>query len=177
MPQPFLGEIRVFAFGFAPSGWAMCNGQLLPIAQNTALFGLLGTTYGGDGLNDFALPNLQSRFPIHIGQGSGLASYALGQEGGAETVELQINEMPTHNHQVACLNGDDPTSARPSGRFHGKLSVPSDGSAAIYADTSDSLMASTAITNTGGGDPHENIPPYLALNFCIALQGTAPTTN
>lgn len=177
MPDPFLGEIRVFAFGFAPSGWAMCNGQLLLISEHTALFGLLGTTYGGDGQNDFALPNLQGRFPIHVGQGSGQASYAPGQEGGSETVTLQITEMPTHNHQVACLNGADPTSSRPSGRFPGKLSVPSDGNAVIYADTSDSLMAQATITNTGDSQPHENMPPYLALNFCIALQGTAPTTN
>ena len=176
MPQSFLGEIRVFAFDFAPSGWAICNGQLLPISQNTALFGLLGTTYGGDGVNDFALPNLQGRFPIHVGQGPGPASYALGQEGGAETVELQINEMPTHNHQVACLN-DEPTSSRPSGKFLGQLTVPSDSNAVLYATTSDALMAPTSITNTGGSEPHENMPPYLALNFCIALQGTAPTTN
>lgn len=176
MPDPFLGEIRVFAFGFAPSGWAMCNGQLLSISQNAALFGLLGTTYGGDGQNDFALPNLQGRFPIHVGQGSGQASYAQGQEGGAETVELQINEMPTHNHQVACLQ-DEATSARPGGHFLAILTVPSDANALLYADTSNALMDPTSITNTGGGESHENIPPYLALNFCIALQGTAPTTN
>jgi microcystin-dependent protein len=176
MPDPFLGEIRIFAFDFAPSGWAMCNGQLIPISQNTALFSLIGITYGGDGQNNFALPNLQGRFPIHVGQGPGQGSYAQGQEGGSETVELQINEMPTHNHQVACLNGD-PTSGRPSGKFLGNLSVPSDGNAMLYATTSDTLMASTSITDTGGSEPHENIPPYLALNFCIALQGTTPTTN
>lgn len=172
MPQPFLGEIRIFAFGFAPSGWAMCNGQLLPISQNTALFGLLGTTYGGDGQNDFALPNLQSRFPIHIGQGSGQSSYALGQEGGTETVELQINEMPMHKHQVAA-SGEDAVSSKPAGRF-----LANTGSALAYTGTSDGVvMAADMILPAGEGEPHENIPPYLALNFCIALQGTAPTTN
>ena len=174
MPEPYLGEIRIFAFDFAPSGWAMCNGQLLPISQNTALFSLLGTTYGGDGQNNFALPNLQGRFPIHVGQGTGQASYEPGQEGGSETVELQISEMPMHNHRVACLQ-DDPTSGKPSGKFLGILSVPSDASAMLYATTSDALMAPTAITNTGEDQPHENMPPYLALNFCIALQGTTPS--
>ena len=176
MPDPFLGEIRIFAFDFAPLGWAMCNGQLLPISQNTALFSLIGTTYGGDGQNNFALPNLQGRFPIHIGEGPGQASYAPGQEGGTETVELQINEMPEHNHRVACLQGEA-ASPRPAGNFPAILAVPSDSNALLYAATSNSLMAPTAITNTGGSEPHENMPPYLALNFCIALQGTTPSTT
>jgi microcystin-dependent protein len=169
MPDPFLGEIRIFAFDFAPSGWAMCNGQILPISQNTALFSLLGTTYGGDGQNNFALPNLQGRFPIHVGQGSGQASYAPGQEGGTETVELQITEMPMHNHQVVA-SGEDAVSSKPAGNFLAKTADPP------YANTSDgTVMAAGMILPTGEGQPHENMPPYLALNFCIALQGTAPS--
>lgn len=170
MPEPFLGEIRIFAFDFAPPGWAMCNGQILPISQNTALFSLLGTTYGGDGNNNFALPNLQGRFPIHVGQGSGQASYAPGQEGGTETVELQITEMPMHNHQVAASR-EDAVSAKPAGRF-----LANTGSVSAYTDTSDgTVMAADMILPKGEGQPHENMPPYLALNFCIALQGIAPS--
>jgi microcystin-dependent protein len=166
MPDPFLGEIRIFAFEFAPPGWAMCNGQILPISQNTALFSLLGTTYGGDGQNNFALPNLQGRFPIHIGQRSGLASYVPGQEGGAETVTLLITEMPTHNHMVAA-SGGDANSNKTEGTF-----LATGGS---YATASDgTVMAANMILPTGEGQPHENMPPYLALIFCIALQGTAP---
>ncbi len=166
MPHPFLGEIRLFAFDFPPSGWAMCNGQIIPISQNTALFSLIETTYGGDGVNDFALPNLQGRFPIHIGQGPGQASYAQGQEGGSETVTLQITEMPEHNHRVAA-SSEDSTSEKPEDN------ILSQGNQ--YVSASDgTLMNSAMITNTGGGQPHENIPPYLALNFCIALQGSTP---
>jgi microcystin-dependent protein len=169
MPDPFLGEIRVFAFDFAPSGWAMCDGQLLPISQNTALFGILGTTYGGDGQNNFALPNLQGRFPIHVGQGPGQASYAPGQEGGTETVELQITEMPTHNHQVAA-SSEDADSSKPAGRF-----LANTGASAVYnTSTPDVVMTADMILPKGDGQPHENMPPYLALNFCIALQGTVP---
>ena len=170
MPHPFLGEIRLFAFDFPPSGWAMCNGQIIPISQNTALFSLIGATYGGDGVNDFALPNLQGRFPIHIGQGPGQASYAQGQEGGSETVTLQIAEMPTHNHRVAA-SSEDATSAKPEDNFPASSS---DGNG-IYASATDgTMMAANMIVPNGGGDPHENIPPYLALNFCIALQGSTP---
>jgi microcystin-dependent protein len=167
MPDPFLGEIRLFAFDFPPPGWAMCNGQIIPISQNTALFSLIGATYGGDGQNNFALPNLQGRFPLHIGQGPGQTSYDPGQEGGAETVTLQIAEMPTHNHMVAATSGDS-TSNKPE---DGILAQQNH-----YASASDgTLMNPAMITNTGEGQPHENIPPYLALNFCIALQGTAPS--
>lgn len=166
MPDPFLGEIRLFAFEFAPSGWAMCNGQLLPISQNTALFSLLGTTYGGNGQNNFALPNLQGRFPIHVGQGPGQASYVPGQEGGSETVALLISEMPMHNHMVAA-NSSDPISTKPEDYF-----LAAGGS---YSDTSDgTVMAANMIVPRGEGQPHENIPPYLALTFCIALQGVTP---
>lgn len=166
MPDPFLGEIRIFAFDFPPSGWAMCNGQILPISQNSALFSLLGITYGGDGQNNFALPNLQGRFPIHIGQGPGQASYAPGQEGGTETVTLLITEMPTHNHMVAASEGDT-TSNKTPGNY-----LANGGN---YISSSDgTLMGDNMIVPTGEDQPHENMPPYLALNFCIALQGTAP---
>jgi microcystin-dependent protein len=166
MPDPFLGEIRIFAFDFPPPGWAMCNGQIIPISQNTALFSLLGTTYGGDGQNNFALPNLQGRFPIHIGQGPG-QSYAPGQEGGAETVALQITEMPMHNHMVAATDSDA-ISSKPDG------TLPASGGSYQSASAANVMMAANMILPKGEGQPHENIPPYLALNFCIALEGTAP---
>src|SRR5918992_1171755 len=147
MPDPFLGEIRIFAFDFPPPGWAMCNGQIIPISQNTALFSLLGTTYGGDGQNNFALPNLQGRFPIHVGQGPGQASYAPGQEGGSETVTLLISEMPTDNHRVAASTEENSP---------GK---PRDGfltSGNIYFDEpSGVMMAANMILPTGEGQPHE----------------------
>ena len=172
MSQPFLGEIRMFGFNFAPRGWAMCNGQLLAIAQNTALFALLGTTYGGNGQTTFALPNLQSRVPIHFGQGPGLSNYSLGQTAGQETVTLLTTQMPQHTHFVAC-HTDDAATGVPSNAF------PSASAQNIYSPTAtpNQFMGQSMLTPAGNGQPHNNIQPYLVLNFCIAMQGIFPSRN
>jgi microcystin-dependent protein len=167
MSTPFLGMIATFGFNFAPRGWAMCNGQILAIAQNTALFSLLGTTYGGNGQTTFALPDLRSRVPTHMGQGPGLSSYALGQTGGSESTTLTVNQMPAHTHTVEAASTF--TSKNPSNRY------PAGGGA--YGDTGDTAMNTTVVGTTGGSQPHENLQPYLTLNTCIALQGIFPSRN
>jgi microcystin-dependent protein len=171
MAEPFLGEIRMFGFNFAPQGWAMCNGQLLPISQNTALFSLLGTFYGGNGTSTFALPNLQSRVAVHQGQGAGLSTYALGQEGGSENVTLTPGQMPQHTHTVG-VNGSAATSSRPGGTVPGRTTADAYGAA-----PDGSRMNAAMIGATGGGQAHPNIEPFLVLNFCIALQGIFPSRN
>jgi microcystin-dependent protein len=170
--EPFLGEIRIFAFNFAPAGWALCNGQVLPISQNTALFSLLGTFYGGDGKTNFALPNLQSRVAIHTGQGSGLSTYSIGQAAGTETVTLSRAEMPVHTHHVHA-DGTNAKAASPVGHFLARATSD------IYAvqQHGTSIMNPKMIADAGGGQPHTNIQPYLVLNFCIALQGVFPSRN
>jgi len=174
MAEPFVGEIRMFGFNFAPTGWAMCNGQLLPINQNQALFSLLGTTYGGDGVSNFALPNLQSRVPIHMGQGTGLSQYIIGQESGAETVTLALSQMPAHSHTVQCNTGGG-SQASPAG---GVPAVESTGTSLNYSNAPNgSTMGSAMIENAGSGNAHTNIQPYLVVNFCIALQGVFPSRN
>jgi microcystin-dependent protein len=171
MSEPFLGEIRTFGFNFAPQGWAFCNGQTLPIAQNTALFSLLGTFYGGNGQTTFNLPDLRSRVAIHQFAGPGLSSYSLGQTGGTESVTLTSGEMPAHTHQ-AFANGAPGTSTRPDG------AVPARTTADIYAGASDgTAMNAGMIGNAGANLPHGNIQPFLVLNFCIALQGIFPSRN
>jgi Microcystin-dependent protein len=178
MSEPFLGMIAIYGFNFAPRGWAMCNGQILAISQNTALFSLLGTTYGGNGQTTFALPNLQSRQPMHFGQGPGLSSYDLGQQGGTETDTLTINNMPAHQHTVVvkqAANGNPGDVGSPDGAFPAKLDN-------MYAATTDGsfLGPAAAPTNTsivGGSQPFPIIDPYLALNFCIALEGIFPSRN
>ena len=172
MSEPFLGEIRMFGFGFAPQGWALCNGQLLPISQNTALFSLLGTTYGGDGRTTFALPDMQSRVPVCQGQGPGLSSYAEGQAGGAETVTLAAAQMPGHTHPVKASSGAA-DSDQPEGRALAR------SASHIYTakpDTS-TVMNADMLGDAGGSQPHGNIQPYLAVNFCIALTGIFPARN
>lgn len=168
MADPFVAEIRMFPFNFAPKGWAPCSGQLLPIAQNTALFSLLGTTYGGDGKSTFALPNLNGRTPMGPGQGPGLSLYDLGQSGGSETVSLQVSEIPSHTHQISGVanigNSDAPD---------GPLAQSSIRSSA-YAPTSDTTMAAGTMATAGGGAPHNNMSPYLTLGFYIATQGVFP---
>jgi microcystin-dependent protein len=172
MSEPFVGEIRMFGFGFAPQGWAPCNGQLMPIAENPALFDLLGTTYGGDGQATFALPDLRSRVPAGQGQGPGLSAYAEGQAGGAETVTLAAAQMPGHTHPVkASSNAAD--SDRPEGRALAR------SAGHIYTaqpDTS-TVMNADMLGDTGGSQPHDNIQPYLAVNFCIALVGIFPSRS
>jgi microcystin-dependent protein len=169
--EPFLGEIRMFGFNFAPQGWAMCNGQLLPIDQNTALFSLLGTQYGGDGQSTFALPDLQSRVAIHQGQGAGLSPYVMGQAGGVEATTISQGQMPAHNHLVQATN-HLAKNEKPTGMV---LAHPS---TAVYGATSDGTTMNPAmITNTGGNQPVSEIQPYLVVNFCIALQGIFPSRN
>ena len=171
MADPFVAEIRIFPFNFAPRGWAFCNGQLLPLSQNTALFSLLGTTYGGDGKSTFALPNLQGNAPMHPGQGPGLSLHDLGEIGGSPTVTLLQSEMPFHSHSMNA--SADPANAQiPSSQV--TLARSAGGSA--YATNTAGLLAlsNQALLPAGGSLPHNNMQPYLTLNYCIALQGVFP---
>lgn len=170
MSDPFLGEIRMFGFGFAPKGWASCNGQLLPISQNQALFSLLGTTYGGDGRTTFALPDLRGRVPINQGQGPGLSAYAIGQQAGSESETLAVNQLPAHNHPVNAAGG--PTSNKPAGNVLAGAGGPR---ANTYAAAPDgTVLHAGAVGQAGGGQPHNNVQPTVAVSFCIALTGIYP---
>lgn len=171
MADPFVAEIRLFPFNFPPTGWAFCNGQLMPISQNTALFSLLGTVYGGDGKSNFALPNLQGSVPMHPGQGPGLSLYDLGQVGGSETVTILQTEMPGHTHQLRA--SPDPGDNTVPGST---VSLAGSVGGNVYAPGSAPLTpaASQALAPTGGSLPHNNLQPYLTLSFCIALQGVFP---
>ena len=171
--QPLLGEIYMFGGNFAPRGFFLCNGQLLPISQYTALFSILGTTYGGNGTTNFALPNLQGRVPIHAGTGSGLSTYILGQTGGAESVTLTSSQIPSHNHSLACQTAGG-TQASPGSNFP---ATDGTGNALSYATTANATMAATAVGTSGGSQAHSNIQPYLTLNFYIATQGIFPSRN
>jgi microcystin-dependent protein len=170
MADPFVAEIRIFPFNFAPRGWAFCDGQLLPLSQNTALFSLLGTTYGGNGMSNFALPDLQGRAPMQPGQGPGLSLHDLGEAAGSETVTLLESEMPGHRHflQVATQDNGDVNLVSPNAVF-----APSTGGT-LYQDSANATLAEQALTPIGGDAPHNNMQPYLTLNFCIALQGVFP---
>ncbi len=170
MSEPFLCEIRMMSFGFAPRGWAQCNGQLLPINQNQALFSLLGTTYGGNGVTTFALPDLRGRVPLHFGN-----SFSLGQRGGEEVHTLTTAEMPTHNHTMQATFPDT-ASAQTSGNsaFWGQVA---DNSTLYNTNPANAAMNAGAITNSGGSQAHENRQPFLTINFCIALQGIFPSPN
>jgi microcystin-dependent protein len=169
MADPFVAEIRIFPFNFAPRGWAFCDGQILPISQNTALFSLLGTTYGGDGKSIFALPNLAGNAPMHPGQGPGLSLHDLGETGGSPTVTLLESEIPSHAHAVRASQAD------------GIDQVPSQslyatgvGLAAYAVPGSPTTLSASTVAPAGGNQPHNNMQPYLTLNFCIALQGVFP---
>jgi microcystin-dependent protein len=169
--DPFVAEIRIFPFNFAPKGWAWCDGQLLPLSQNTALFSLLGTTYGGDGKSNFALPDLQGRTPMHPGQGPGLSLHDLGETGGSETVSLLESEIPSHSHTLRGNNnlGDTPTAA---GNTLARYANNN-----IYQQTVNQnlvFMAPESLPPAGGDQPHNNMQPYLTFYFCIALQGVYP---
>jgi microcystin-dependent protein len=168
--DPFVAEIRIFGFNFAPRGWAFCSGQLLPISQNTALFSLLGTTYGGDGKSTFALPDMQGNVPMHPGQGQGLSLRDLGEMSGVEAVTLITSEMPAHTHALRA-SLDDAELAAPS-----PARVLAKASGNIYNPSNAGLvsMAPEALAPAGGGLPHNNLQPYLTLNFCIAMQGVFP---
>ncbi|PXY44928.1 phage tail protein [Flavobacterium hydrophilum] len=169
MADPFVSEIRIFGFNFAPRGWAFCNGQILPLSQNTALFSLLGTTYGGNGQSNFALPDLQGRSPMHPGQGPGLSLHDLGETGGSETVTLLESEIPAHSHKlsVTSLNSQSTTPANNSLGRGNPVKVYASVGAAV-------TMGANSISPTGGSLPHNNMMPYLTMNFCIALQGVFP---
>lgn len=170
MDEPFLGYIALVGFNFAPIGWAFCNGQLLPIAQNEALFSLLGTTYGGDGVTTFALPDLRGRVPIHNGQGPGLSPYVPGQLAGAEQVGLNVNQMASHPHLPQCTT-DQGNSTGPGGAVWAGTAGDN-----LYAASAPGIaLAPQAIGPAGGGQVHENRQPYLALNYIIALSGLFPT--
>jgi microcystin-dependent protein len=171
MADPFVAEIRIFPFNFPPKGWAFCNGQLLPISQNTALFSLLGTTYGGDGKSTFALPDLQDSAPMHPGQGPGLSLHDLGEQSGSETVTLLQSEIPLHTHSVGAQNNPLGGVATPQGNT---LSRPASGNLYTAINAPLVSMALEEIGPTGGDQPHNNMQPYLTLNFNIALQGVFP---
>lgn len=172
MSAPFLAEIRMFGFNYAPRGWAFCNGQLFPISQNTALFALLGTTYGGDGRTTFGLPNLQGRVPMHPGQGPGLSSHSLGEVGGTQTVSLTQNELPSHTHSMNGIIAPPPATGTTPDPTQG-LGRASGGSA--YGPAANlTVMNAQALNVQGGNQPHNNLMPYLVMNFCIALQGIFP---
>lgn len=170
MADPFVAEIRMFPFNFAPRGWAWCDGQLLPLSQNTALFSLLGTTYGGNGKSNFSLPDLQGSSPMHPGQGPGLSLHDLGETGGSETVSLLESEIPNHSHTMRAVNDV------------GDINIPTgnglarSAGAAIYNTTNANLvpMADNSLAPAGGDQPHNNLMPYLTVYFCIALQGVFP---
>jgi microcystin-dependent protein len=165
MSEPFLGQITIFGFNFAPKGWAFCDGQILPINQNQSLYSLLGTTFGGDGRTTFALPDLRGRTPLHIGDG-----HTRGQKSGEETVTLTEAEIPTHTH-VAKASNDDANSLQPTDNLLARalnLYVPAANTVELRSGT---------VTNDGGGQAHDNMQPYLTLSFCIALQGIFPSRN
>lgn len=172
MADPFVAEIRIFPFNFAPKGWAWCNGQLMPLSQNTALFSLLGTTYGGNGKSNFALPDLMGRAPMHPGQGPGLSLHDLGEMGGATTVTLLQSEIPAHTHMIRAADPQDPATLQ-SGGPQRVLAASANGRAYASANSLVAL-APEALTPAGGDQPHNNLQPYLTFYFCIALQGVFP---
>jgi microcystin-dependent protein len=165
MSEPFLGEIKIISWNFPPKGWSFCNGQLLPINQNQALFSILGTTYGGDGRVNFALPNLQGRIPVHVGNG-----IVLGELAGEVAHTLNVTELPAHNH-VPVGSSDNASLVSLAN------SVWAKGPASSYGPTSNTGMSPGSLLAAGGSQPHENLPPYLVLNFIIALQGIFPSRN
>jgi microcystin-dependent protein len=166
MAEPFLSEIRIMSFGFPPKGWALCDGQLLPINQNQALFSLLGTTYGGDGRVNFALPDLRGRAPVHEG-----SAHTLGERGGEQAHTVSISELPTHTHVFTASTAAATANTGPGGSYLGQSS----GVFLYGAAANVQAMAPNAIGNTGGSQAHQNMQPFLVLNFCIALQGIYPS--
>lgn len=173
MSEPFLAEVRMVGFNFAPRGWAFCDGQILPINQNQSLYSLLGTTYGGDGRTSFALPDLRGRTPIHVGRSNGGQEHSLGQKSGEETHTLSVAEIPQHTHS---FNG---SSAQGTTDIPAANQVLSRSARDVYRDQATSLtpLVPGSMANTGGGQAHENMQPFLAVNFCIALQGLFPSRN
>jgi len=172
MSQPYVGEIRMFGGNFAPVGWMTCDGQLLAISQNSVLFQLIGTTYGGDGQNTFALPNLAARAPLHQG-GNGISTYSLGQNGGVASVTLTPNQIPSHTHTViGDANATTTTSGDPTNGFYGNAAPTK-----IYSTVTTSLHPMMTLPSQGGSQPHDNMQPYLAITFIISLFGIFPSQN
>ncbi len=173
MAEPFIGQIQSFAFNFAPQGWAYCNGQIMGINQNQALFALIGTMYGGDGVTTFALPDLRGRVALNQGQSSAGSNYALGQIAGQENVTLITSQMPLHSHMINAYSdvGDD---LSPQNNFP---AVPSNGDNIYYTKTPNATMNPQTNSNAGGSQPHTNMQPYLVINWCIALVGIFPSRN
>jgi microcystin-dependent protein len=172
--DPFVAEIRIFPFNFAPKGWAWCDGQLMPLSQNTALFSLVGTIYGGDGKSTFALPDLQGSAPMHPGQGPGLSQHDLGESGGSETVTLLQSEIPAHSHAISASAGDGVQTSPNQQKLAQGVGInayaPAAGAPLIQLNPS-------ALTPDGGDQPHNNMMPYLTYYFCIAMQGVFPPRN
>jgi microcystin-dependent protein len=168
--DPFVAEIRIFPFNFAPKGWAFCDGQLLPLSQNTSLFSLLGTTYGGDGKTNFALPDVRGSAPMHPGQGPGLSLHDLGETGGADTVTLLQSEIPAHTHQLRVVTQD----SADAGLVSQSSSFAQATGGSPYQNAPDTQLSPQALNPSGGDLPHNNLMPYLTLSFCIALQGVFP---
>jgi microcystin-dependent protein len=173
MGEPFIGEIRMFAGNFPPSGWALCQGQLMPISENDTLFNLIGTTYGGDGQQTFAIPDLQGRIPMHAGTGSDGINYQLGEKGGSESVTLNTNQIPTHNH-VPVASADAGTVPNPTNAIFAAAGTGDQMYSTPPTNPAGALM-NGAILPTGGSQPHENMAPYLCLNFILSLFGVFPT--
>ena len=171
MSEQYLGEIRMFAGNFAISGWQMCNGQILSISQNAALFSILGTFYGGNGTSTFALPDLRGRVALHQGTGNGLSTYVIGQVAGTENVTLTSAQMPQHNHIINANTGG--AQASPAGNYPGNEGAP----IKIYSTTSSVQMNPAVVTVTGGNQPHPNLQPYLCVTFLIAMVGIFPSRN
>ena len=176
MSDQFVGEIRIFGFDFAPVGWAACNGQLIPLSQNTALFSLLGTTYGGNGTSNFALPNLQGLVPVGFGQGPGLSAYALGQSGGEAAHTLLASELPAHVHGALAHTGRGSTAVQ-TPAAGSTLSISQGGDAYVAAQSAAAAMGPAQLATAGGGQPHTNLMPMLGFTICIALQGTYPSRS
>ncbi|HEX6095156.1 MAG TPA: phage tail protein [Thermoanaerobaculia bacterium] len=169
MADPFVAEIRIFPFNFAPKGWAWCDGQLLPLSQNTALFSLLGTTYGGNGKSNFALPDLQGRAPMHPGQGPGLSLHDLGETGGSETVSLLESEIPAHSHGWRASQADGISQSPQNELLATGINISQ-----YAAPGALTMLSPNALAPAGGDQPHNNMQPYLTFYFCIALQGVFP---
>jgi microcystin-dependent protein len=176
MSEPYLGEIIMFGGNFAPRGWALCNGQLLSIAQNSALFSILGTTYGGDGQTTFALPDLRGRAPLNWGQGPGLTPKAIGESSGSETVTLLQTQMPAHNHPVMA-NNQDGNSTGATGNLWATSVDSNSQQVSAYGTVANTTMSPQAIGVAGGNQPHQNMQPYLCVSFIIALEGIYPSRS
>lgn len=173
MSEPFIGEIRMFPFNFAPNGWAKCDGQFMSLRQNSALFAVIRTTYGGDGINTFRLPDLMGRMPLHVGtdRAPGLSSHQLGEQGGEASVTLRAEHLPSHLHLASALTGAG-TQAAPGP----SAQLADSGATPLYTNAAGGMVARGSTGTAGAGQPHNNMPPYLSLNFCIALQGVFPSS-